>query len=98
MKSLLLLVLTGSWIIAISGMQPLGKGYNSHCLCLDFESRVIPQESLRSVEILPRGTHCKSTEVIARLVSGQKICLNPSVAWVRKLVRYMMEKEAQQRA
>ncbi|XP_063043198.1 C-X-C motif chemokine 19 [Engraulis encrasicolus] len=99
MKQLLLLLLAVSSIVAIRGMQPLGKGFNSHCLCLEFESRIIPQDRLRSVEILPRGTHCKTTEVIARLVTGQKICLNPSVAWVRKLVRYMMDKEAlQQRA
>ncbi|XP_012678188.1 C-X-C motif chemokine 19 [Clupea harengus] len=96
MNGLLLLMWTGTLIIATSGMQPLGRGYNSHCLCLGFESRVIPQERLRSVEILPRGPHCKSAEIVAHLVTGEKICLNPRAVWVRKLVRYMMEKEAQQ--
>ncbi|KAG5261113.1 hypothetical protein AALO_G00300180 [Alosa alosa] len=97
MKVILLLALTGLLIIATSGMPALGKGYNSHCLCFEFESRVIPQERLRSVEILPRGPHCSSTEIVARLVTGEKICLNPSATWVRRLVRYVIEKEALQR-
>ncbi|KAI5624656.1 hypothetical protein C0J50_15802, partial [Silurus asotus] len=74
-------------------IQPLGKGYNSHCMCVKLESRIIPQHSLRSVEIFPKGSHCKNTEVIASLVSGEKICLNPHTMWVRKLIQFIEKKE-----
>uniref|UniRef100_A0A8K9XRT9 Chemokine interleukin-8-like domain-containing protein n=1 Tax=Oncorhynchus mykiss TaxID=8022 RepID=A0A8K9XRT9_ONCMY len=44
------------------------------------------------VEILPRGPHCKTREVIAGLVSGEKICLNSHSGWVKKLARFVVER------
>uniref|UniRef100_A0A671S4N6 C-X-C motif chemokine n=1 Tax=Sinocyclocheilus anshuiensis TaxID=1608454 RepID=A0A671S4N6_9TELE len=76
-----------------SAVQPLGAGYNSRCVCLKLESRIIPQENLRRVEILPRGPHCKTTEVIAGLSSGERICLNPRTPWVKKLILFIERKE-----
>ncbi|XP_060729497.1 platelet factor 4-like [Tachysurus vachellii] len=93
MRFFLLLTLLAVGIFLTSAIQPLGKGYNSHCMCLKLESRVIPQHNLRSVEIFPRGSHCKNTEVIAGLVSGEKICLNPQTMWVKKLIRFIEKKE-----
>ncbi|XP_017328098.1 C-X-C motif chemokine 19 [Ictalurus punctatus] len=93
MRFFLLLALVTVSLFLTSAIQPLGKGYNSHCMCLKLESRVIPQHSLRSVEIFPRGSHCKNTEVIAGLVSGEKICLNPRTAWVKKLIQFIEKKE-----
>ncbi|KAB5579109.1 hypothetical protein PHYPO_G00190960 [Pangasianodon hypophthalmus] len=93
MRFFLLLALMTVTLLLTSAIQPLGKGYNSHCRCLKLESRVIPQHSLRSVEILPRGSHCKNTEVIAGLVSGEKICLNPQTTWVKKLIQFIEKKQ-----
>ncbi|XP_060781323.1 C-X-C motif chemokine 19 [Neoarius graeffei] len=93
MRFFLLLALMIVRLFLTSGIQPLGKGYNSHCMCSKLESRVIPQNSLRSVEIFPRGSHCKDTEVIAGLVSGKKVCLNPQTMWVKKLIRFIEKKE-----
>uniref|UniRef100_A0AAY4BPP0 Chemokine interleukin-8-like domain-containing protein n=1 Tax=Denticeps clupeoides TaxID=299321 RepID=A0AAY4BPP0_9TELE len=81
-----------------SGMQPLGRGYNRRCLCFDLESRVIPPDKLRSVEILPSGPHCRNAEVVAQLAGGEKICLNHRAPWVRRLVRFILEKEPHQTA
>ncbi|XP_062849668.1 C-X-C motif chemokine 19 [Trichomycterus rosablanca] len=93
MRLLLQLALIAASLLLTSGMQPLGKGYNSHCLCVKLESRMIPPHSLRSVEILPKGPHCKNTEVIAGLVSGEKICLNHQTPWVKKLIKFIEKKE-----
>uniref|UniRef100_A0A8C0YNQ6 tRNA methyltransferase 10B n=1 Tax=Cyprinus carpio carpio TaxID=630221 RepID=A0A8C0YNQ6_CYPCA len=64
MNAFLMLTVIGASIVLSNAVQPLGAGYNSRCVCLRLESRIIPQENLRRVEILPRGPHCKTTEVI----------------------------------
>ncbi|XP_036453384.1 interleukin-8-like [Colossoma macropomum] len=93
MRFLLLLALVTSSLLLTSAMQPLGRGYNSQCMCLQFESRLIPPHSLRSVEIFPKGPHCKNTEVIASLVTGHRICLNTRAAWVKKLIHFIEKNE-----
>ncbi|XP_051989842.1 platelet factor 4-like [Xyrauchen texanus] len=93
MNFLLMFTFVAASILLSSAIQPLGAGYNSHCMCLKLESRVIPKDNLRSVEILPKGPHCKSTEVIAGLSSGEKICLNPRTSWVKKLIHFIEKKQ-----
>ncbi|KAK3546036.1 hypothetical protein QTP70_019952 [Hemibagrus guttatus] len=97
MRFFLLLTLMAASLFLTSAIQPLGKGYNSHCMCSKLESRVIPQHNLRSVEIFPRGSHCKNTEVIAGLVSGERICLNPQTMWVKKLILFIEKKQGRKR-
>ncbi|XP_056610883.1 interleukin-8-like [Triplophysa dalaica] len=93
MKFFLMLMLIGASMLFSKALQPFGPGYNRHCMCVKLESRVIPPDNLQSVEILPRGHHCKTTEVIAGLSSGEKICLNPRTPWVRKLINFIEKKE-----
>ncbi|KAI4886307.1 hypothetical protein NFI96_016726 [Prochilodus magdalenae] len=93
MRFFLLLALMASSLLLTSAMQPLGKGFNRQCMCLQWESRVIPPQSLRTVEIFPKGPHCRNTEIIALLVTGERICLNHRTDWVKKLVQYIEKKE-----
>ncbi|KAI2663003.1 Interleukin-8 [Labeo rohita] len=93
MNAFLILTVIGASIVLSDGVQPLGAGYNSRCVCLKLESRIIPQENLRRVVILPRGPHCKTTEVVAGLSSGESICLNPRTPWVKKLILFIEKKE-----
>ncbi|XP_066538101.1 C-X-C motif chemokine 19 [Hoplias malabaricus] len=93
MKFFLLLVLMTSSLLLTNAMQPLGRGYNRQCMCLQLESRFIPRHKLLNVEIFPKGSHCKTTEVITTLVSGQRICLNPRAAWVKKVIQLFEKKE-----
>ncbi|XP_018979943.1 permeability factor 2-like [Cyprinus carpio] len=93
MNAFLMLTVIGASIVLSDAVQPLGAGYNSRCVCLRLESRIIPQENLRRVEILPRGPHCKTTEVIAGLSSGERICLNPKTPWVQKLILFIERRE-----
>ncbi|XP_014062556.2 growth-regulated alpha protein, partial [Salmo salar] len=74
--------------LIVLGMHPIGRDYNRQCLCNQLESR-------QSVEILPRGPRCKTTEVIAGLVSGEKICLNPHSGWVKKLARFAVKRQSE---
>ncbi|XP_029382240.1 C-X-C motif chemokine 19 [Echeneis naucrates] len=82
--------------VVIQGMPPINRDYNTHCQCLRAESRIIPPDSLRSIKILPEGPHCPEKEVIAGLTTGEKVCLNPRSAWVKKLVQFVLEKQLRQ--
>ncbi|KAM9836373.1 interleukin-8-like isoform 2-T4 [Aulostomus maculatus] len=80
-----------------TGMPPINRDYNTHCRCLQVESRIIPPDSLRSIKLVPEGPHCPDTEVIAGLANGERVCLNPRASWVKQLVGFMLEKQLLQK-
>ncbi|KAJ8382216.1 hypothetical protein SKAU_G00029940 [Synaphobranchus kaupii] len=96
MRTSVLLLLSISFLCA-HGMETIGLGYTAYCKCLNHEKRPVPLSNLRSIEILPRGPHCKSAEVIASLVSGERICLDHRASWVKKIIRFIKEKKKQKR-
>ncbi|XP_023153592.2 platelet factor 4-like [Amphiprion ocellaris] len=90
---LCILVVLGTLLVIINGMPPISRDYNTHCHCVQVESRIIPPDNLKSIKLVPEGPHCPETEVIAGLVSGEKVCLNPQSSWVKKLVHFILEKQ-----
>ncbi|CAI5669276.1 interleukin-8-like [Oreochromis niloticus] len=78
--------------VLTTGMPPISRDYNTHCRCLQVESRIIPPDNLRSIKLFPEGPHCPDTEVIAGLANGAKVCLNPHSTWVKKLI-FFLEKQ-----
>ncbi|XP_008284615.1 C-X-C motif chemokine 19 [Stegastes partitus] len=93
---LCILVVLGALLVIINGMPPISRDYNTHCRCLQVESRIIPPDSLKSIKLVPEGPHCPETEVIAGLANGEKVCLNPRSSWVKKLVQFVLEKQLHQ--
>ncbi|KAG5845573.1 hypothetical protein ANANG_G00140720 [Anguilla anguilla] len=96
MRTSIFLVLSISLLVA-HGMETIGLGYTAYCKCLNHERRLIPLSNMRSIEILPSGPHCKSTEVIASLVSGERICLDHRASWVKKVIHFIKKKQNQKR-
>ncbi|XP_015801927.2 C-X-C motif chemokine 19 [Nothobranchius furzeri] len=96
MKLCVLLAL-GTLTVLVHGMPPINRDFNTHCRCLQFESRMIPPQSLKSIKLVPEGPHCTETEVIASLTSGADVCLNPESPWVKKLVQFVLEKQLQKK-
>ncbi|XP_028997864.1 interleukin-8 [Betta splendens] len=93
MKLLILFVL-GTLVVVINGLPPINRvHFNNHCRCLHVESRLIPPNSLKSIKLVPKGSHCPEIEVIAGLVSGESICLNPHSSWVKKLVSFVLNEQ-----
>ncbi|XP_069028301.1 interleukin-8-like [Embiotoca jacksoni] len=90
---LFVLLTFGTLLVLIHGMPPISRDYNTHCRCLQVESRIIPPDSLRSIKLVPTGPHCPEIEVIAGLASGEKVCLNPRSSWVKKLIHFVLEKQ-----
>ncbi|KAK5858644.1 hypothetical protein PBY51_002769 [Eleginops maclovinus] len=93
---LCILLAFGSLIVLAYGMPPIGRDYNTRCRCVQVESRIIPPNKLRSIKLVPEGPHCPDIEVIAGLVSGDKVCLNPRASWVKKLIHFVLEKQLHQ--
>ncbi|KAJ8262628.1 hypothetical protein GJAV_G00168530 [Gymnothorax javanicus] len=96
MHSSIFILLSMSVLLA-HGMETIGMGYTAYCKCLNHERRLIPLSHMKSIEIFPRGPHCKSTEVIANLLSGERICLDHKTSWVKKIIRFTQEKRKQKR-
>ncbi|XP_034413075.1 C-X-C motif chemokine 19 [Cyclopterus lumpus] len=82
--------------MAVTGMPPISRDYNTHCRCLQVESRIIPPDNLRSIKLVPEGPHCPVIEVIAGLSNGEKVCLNPGASWVKKLIHFILERQLHQ--
>lgn len=45
-------------------MPPISRDYNNRCHCLQVESRIIPPDSLKSINLITNGPHCPETEVM----------------------------------
>ncbi|XP_036919317.1 growth-regulated alpha protein [Sturnira hondurensis] len=63
------------------------------CQCLQTLQRIHPK-LIQSVEVTPPGASCDQTEVIATLKNGQKVCLNPEVPFVKKMIERMLDKDS----
>ncbi|KAJ1206000.1 hypothetical protein NDU88_001416 [Pleurodeles waltl] len=59
------------------------------CQCLKTESGFINPKQIQKVEIIPSGPHCQNVEVIMELHSGQKVCVDPQAAWVKKIMDWI---------
>ncbi|KAJ8268861.1 hypothetical protein COCON_G00114680 [Conger conger] len=96
MRSSILLLLSISSLL-VHGMETIGMGYTAFCKCVNHERRLIPLNNIKSIEIRPSGPTCKNTEVIAGLAGGERICLDHRAAWVKKIIRFIREKQKQKR-
>ncbi|KAF7239754.1 Interleukin-8 [Varanus komodoensis] len=81
---LLLLVLP---ILSGDGLGSLAApGPEKRCLCIQKVSWMVPPRQISKVTIYPESPQCAVPEVIATLKSGREICLDPTAAWVRKVM------------
>uniref|UniRef100_A0A3B4BMV6 Chemokine interleukin-8-like domain-containing protein n=1 Tax=Periophthalmus magnuspinnatus TaxID=409849 RepID=A0A3B4BMV6_9GOBI len=69
--------------VIVQGDQAL----NLRCQCIQKESKRIGRY-LGKVEVHPANSHCRETEIVATLKKdGQKVCLDPSAQWVKRILR-----------
>ncbi|XP_054248189.1 interleukin-8-like [Indicator indicator] len=79
---LLLLLLAHSAHTAI-----LEVNGNLNCRCVKTTSDYISPKRYESIEIRPVGSTCRRTEIIIKLKSPGKLCVNPEAPWVKKLLK-----------
>ncbi|XP_061328199.1 interleukin-8-like [Pezoporus flaviventris] len=60
---------------------------NLNCRCIKTTSDYISPKRYESIEIRPVGSTCRRTEIIIKLKTSGKVCVNPDVPWVKKLLK-----------
>ncbi|XP_038256130.1 interleukin-8-like [Dermochelys coriacea] len=81
--SLLLFTLTGFCHESLLGGE-------LRCRCLQTASGLMSPKHLVHVEIIPKGPHCGTVEVIATLKTSQQICLDPEAKWVKMIIKRIL--------
>uniref|UniRef100_A0A8C4VPI7 C-X-C motif chemokine ligand 13 n=1 Tax=Gopherus evgoodei TaxID=1825980 RepID=A0A8C4VPI7_9SAUR len=62
------------------------NGSYKSCRCTKQTSDFISPRRYESIEIVPFGGACRTTEIILKLKTGQKLCVNPKAPWMQKLL------------
>uniref|UniRef100_A0A672V4Y4 C-X-C motif chemokine ligand 13 n=2 Tax=Strigops habroptila TaxID=2489341 RepID=A0A672V4Y4_STRHB len=60
---------------------------NLNCRCVKATSDYISPKRYESIEIRPVGSTCRRTEIIIKLKTSGKVCVNPDAPWVKKLLK-----------
>nr|XP_009685546.1 PREDICTED: C-X-C motif chemokine 13 isoform X1 [Struthio camelus australis] len=60
---------------------------NLSCRCVKTTSDYISPKRYESIEIRPVGSTCRRTEIIIKLKTFSKVCVNPEALWVKKLLK-----------
>uniref|UniRef100_A0A8C5IWZ4 Chemokine interleukin-8-like domain-containing protein n=1 Tax=Junco hyemalis TaxID=40217 RepID=A0A8C5IWZ4_JUNHY len=60
---------------------------NLSCRCAKTTSEYISPKKYESIEIRPVGSSCRRTEIIIKLRTSGKVCVNPEAPWVKKLLK-----------
>uniref|UniRef100_A0A8C9F6V6 Chemokine interleukin-8-like domain-containing protein n=1 Tax=Pavo cristatus TaxID=9049 RepID=A0A8C9F6V6_PAVCR len=82
MVLLLLLV-----VMSMSQAAILEVNGNLSCRCVKTTSDYISPKRYDSIELRPVGSTCRRTEIIIKLKSSAKVCVNPDAPWVKKLLK-----------
>ncbi|XP_057213507.1 C-X-C motif chemokine 11-6-like [Triplophysa rosa] len=76
----------------VKGQQ---QGSQGRCLCADKGVDVVPRKMIEKVDIFNLSPSCEKQEIIVTLNSKRK-CLNPESKFTQNLIRWILEKRAQQ--
>ncbi|XP_005874883.1 PREDICTED: platelet factor 4 isoform X2 [Myotis brandtii] len=60
------------------------------CMCVKTSSRVHPKH-ITSLEVIRAGLHCPTSQMIATLKNGKKICLDPHAPIYKKIIKKLMK-------
>ncbi|KAM9142336.1 C-X-C motif chemokine 13-like [Pangshura tecta] len=71
------------------------NGSYKSCRCTKQTSDFISPRRYESIEIIPFGGACRTTEIILKLKTGQKLCVNPKASWMQKLLTKIRNQKEQ---
>ncbi|XP_056345634.1 C-X-C motif chemokine 13-like [Oenanthe melanoleuca] len=60
---------------------------NLSCRCLKSTRAFIPPAKYSSIEVRPVGSSCRRPEVVIKLKSQKRVCVDPDTLWVKKLLQ-----------
>ncbi|XP_054847728.1 interleukin-8-like [Eublepharis macularius] len=67
-------------------------GGELRCQCVNTHSKFIPPKNIQDVKLTQSGPHCQNVEVIATLKDGREVCLEPTAAWVKIIIKAILDK------
>uniref|UniRef100_A0A8B9Q374 C-X-C motif chemokine n=1 Tax=Apteryx owenii TaxID=8824 RepID=A0A8B9Q374_APTOW len=62
------------------------------CHCIQTAKGLMSPKHLANVEIIPKGPHCHTVEIIATLKNSQQICLDPQAKWVKMIINKILHR------
>ncbi|NXF08665.1 IL8 protein, partial [Smithornis capensis] len=60
---------------------------NLSCRCRKTTTAFIPPRKYSSVEVRPVGSSCRRLEVVIKLKTLERVCVDPNTSWVKKLLQ-----------
>ncbi|CAN0070441.1 unnamed protein product [Bubo scandiacus] len=60
---------------------------NLSCRCAKTTRAFIPPRKYSSIEVRPVGSSCRRLEVVIKLKSLERVCVDPDTPWVKKLLQ-----------
>ncbi|KAM9294890.1 alveolar macrophage chemotactic factor-like [Morus bassanus] len=67
------------------------------CHCIQTVTGLMLPKRLANVEIIPKGPHCNTVEIIATLKNNQQICLDPQAKWVKMIINRILNSSSKKR-
>ncbi|XP_032080208.1 interleukin-8-like [Thamnophis elegans] len=96
MKGLVLiltLALIANRINEIYGLAMEGHvAHLGRCKCLRVVSMFFGPKQVKAIQVIPRGIHCRRTEVIFTLINRWKYCVHPDTPWVISLLQKLTQR------
>ncbi|XP_007066558.2 C-X-C motif chemokine 13 [Chelonia mydas] len=71
------------------------NGSYKSCRCTKQTSDFIAPRRYESIEIIPFGGACRTTEIILKLKTGQKLCVHPKAPWMQKFLTKLHNQKEQ---
>ncbi|KAM8939391.1 interleukin-8-like [Pelodytes ibericus] len=75
----------------VSEAMTLKAASQLRCQCTDTQSKFINPRLFQSVELIQSGPYCKNVEVLITMKTGEVVCVDPSAAWVEKIIKKILE-------
>ncbi|KAB5528582.1 hypothetical protein PHYPO_G00141880 [Pangasianodon hypophthalmus] len=83
----LLLAVTALCCVATMFAFPLEGFTRGHqCRCLSTTDTYMNPRWFQTIEIVPAGPHCRSSEVIITLKDKKTVCVEPEAGWVQRII------------
>ncbi|XP_062901127.1 interleukin-8-like [Mobula hypostoma] len=88
------ILLSLGYCAAFSNAASCNEDENLRCFCHCNERRRIPTNQIKQVTIFPSSARCKHTEIMVIIKSDNRICVQVTAPWVKKLIDYLLENSA----
>ncbi|XP_066484205.1 interleukin-8-like isoform X2 [Tiliqua scincoides] len=77
----------------LANALPLARGGSElRCQCISTHSQFIHPRHIQDVKLTQSGPHCKDVEIIATLKDGREVCLEPTAAWVKRIIKAILDR------